>query len=225
LERRDRRATAPVAPWSRSTTATRWATVEPGSERSPIEPVRDDDGRPGRTPQVGVGRLGLGGVLGLDEGAAAFGSQLLERAPREPARQHVAVFPAADGREGHAQGMGQAFLSETGAVTPGANELASVSGRTAGNAGVGGGGVELHSEVHLEAAMSNGHASLDTRKSLRPALGKAPKSPDRVRSIRQAGLMSHPCTLPRIALAARGGGWYSRVWPLLSPLRAICSSA
>src|SRR5262245_22036948 len=147
-----------------------------------------------RSDSRNVAWLGLGGVLGLHEGTITLGSQLLEGAPRQPARQDVTILPAADGREGHAQRMGQAFLSETRAVTPGANELASVGGRAAGDAGVGGGGVELHSEVHLAASWSNRHASPTHEESLHPALGKAPNSPDRVKTIQQDGLLPQRCT-------------------------------
>ena len=55
--------------------------------------------------------------------------------------------------------MGEALLGETSAMTPSADELASICGGTARDAGVMGGSVELHSEVHLAAAQSNGYAS------------------------------------------------------------------
>jgi hypothetical protein len=61
--------------------------------------------------------------------------------------------------------MGEALLGETRAVTPSADELASICGGTAGDAGVVGGGVELHSEVHLAAAKSNGYASAKCAKN------------------------------------------------------------
>ena len=101
-----------------------------------------------------------GAVLVLDEGTAALGGQLLESTPGETARKDVAVLPATDGREGHTQGVSEAFLGETRTMPPRANELAGISGRPVADAGVGGGrSVQLHSEVHLGRAMSNACAS------------------------------------------------------------------
>ena len=101
-----------------------------------------------------------GATLGLDEGTAALGGQLLESSPGETARKDVAVLPATDSRESNTQGVSETFLGETRTMPPRANELAGISGRPGADAGVGGiGGVELHSEVHLGRAMSNACAS------------------------------------------------------------------
>ena len=124
-----------------------------------VESVPTDSRRPGRNRDVRPRPSGLDAFLELDERAAAFGCQLLEGSPGESARKNVAVLPAADGREGDAQRMREALLGQTRAVTPSADQLASICGGTAGDAGVGGGGVQLHSEVHLEASQSNGYAS------------------------------------------------------------------
>src|SRR5262249_52598105 len=153
------------------------------------------------------------GVLRFHEGAATLGGQLLESTPGEPARQDVAVFPATDSREGHAQRMCQAFLGKTRAVTPGTNELASVGGRTAGNAGVGGGGVELHSEVHLWRIRSNCHASYSARRILTSGPRKGSKV---ARSCHDdTARWSFPALMhgPLYSLAASSGGWYAKVVP------------
>src|SRR5262249_15753109 len=154
-------STAPAAPWRGSTTAAWRATARP-----PYLGVSTMSEVPGgRVSSVGavggraVGRRG-GGVLGLYGGTAALGGQLLKGSPGETARKDVAVLPATDGREGHTQGVSEAFLGETCTMPPRANELAGISGRPGADAGVGGiGGVELHSEVHLGRAMSNACAS------------------------------------------------------------------
>jgi hypothetical protein len=92
-------------------------------------------------------------------------------------------------------------------VTPGANELASVGGRTAGDAGVGGGGVELHSEVHLGRTWSNRHASPYARRILTSGPRKGSKF---ARSCKDdtAG-RSFAATMHGVSstLAARAGGW------------------
>src|SRR5262245_16137573 len=121
---------------------------------------RQADGFSGVSAVRGRVRRHGGAVLGLDEGTAALGGQLLKGSPGETARKDVAVLPATDGREGHTQGVSEAFLGETRTMPPRANELAGISGRPGADAGVGGiGGVELHSEVHLGRAMSNACAS------------------------------------------------------------------
>src|SRR5262249_28031103 len=153
---RRHRMSADAAPCRRCTTASGEAT--PGR----VETTENRRVRPGRAAVAGPGRTHdfrrklSGAFLKLDEGATALGSKLLEGWPGESARENVAVLPAADRGEGHAQGMGEALLGETGTVTPSADELASICGGTARDAGVvGGGSVELHSEVHLAAAQSN----------------------------------------------------------------------
>src|SRR5262245_53388066 len=158
-----RRTTAPAAPWRRSTTASRRATAEP-CKRAGTRLGRwlGPDGITGVAPRSSGRRA----VVRFDKRATAFSSELLQGSPGEPARENVAVLPAADGREGDAQRVGKALLSETSAVTPCADELSSIGGRTTGDAGGGGGGGELHSEVHLERALSNAHARQELRRIL-----------------------------------------------------------
>src|SRR5262245_469698 len=122
--------------------------------------------------------------------------------------------------------MGQAFLSKTRAGTPGANELASVGGRAAGDAGVGGGGVELHSEVHLAASWSNRHASPDARRILRSGPRKGSKVARSCKydtagwsfTARMHGGSTRACGAWR--LVAR-----RKMWPAPLPHRTTCSSA
>src|SRR5262245_11734720 len=141
---------ADAAPCRPCTTASREAT--PRARRG-VSATEIDESVPVGAAVAGPGRTHdsrrrlSGAFLKLDEGAAALGSKLLQGSPGESAREDVAVLPAAHRREGHAQGMGEALLGETGAVTPSAAELASICGGTDRNAGVVGGGVELHSEV------------------------------------------------------------------------------